>query len=194
MYMRKVGIVRSKSRQRAGPRRAKGLLRRRMNQPAQRRVPGLRTLTATLGLPAYSSPRRAFSLRRRFNVLVEPEQIAWVILGLDRRQTLIVHAVRRPHARRALVIFHIVDVSALLQVGARGVKLLPRPSGDRHGIGRVNSYTDGQEAMLRVAVTERGICRGNPANGAAHVLDRHQGQGRRRRLDCVHDHVDGGVA
>ena len=45
-----------------------------------------------------------------------------------------------------------------------------------------------------MTVTEGGICRGNPADGAAHMLDRHQGQWRRRRLDRRHDRVDGGVA
>jgi hypothetical protein len=46
--------------------------------------------------------------------------------------------------------------------------------------------------MLRVAVAEGGISRGNPADGAAHVLDRHRAQRRGRRVDRGHDRVDGG--
>ena len=90
----------------------------------------------------------------RFNVLVQAEQIAGVVLGFDLREAFIVHAVGRPHPRRALVLSEIVDIDALLQVGLRGLPLFARPGGDRSGIGRIHSHTDRQKAVLRVAVAE----------------------------------------
>jgi hypothetical protein len=107
----------------------------------------------------------------RLDVLVEPEEVGRIVPVLERHETIVDRAVRRPDAVGALLAwFQVVDVDA-----AGGVRLdrLPDiacPLDVLVGLGGVRPARDDQEVVVPVPVGERRLLGADAAVGAAELL------------------------
>src|SRR5579883_3021685 len=85
---------------------------------------------ASVGLSACRTPlclqSRSRSLSRRPDVLIEPEQVAWIVFGLQRRKARVIRAVRAGHAI-VLVLRHEVHIDPAGREGGGFGKQTARP-------------------------------------------------------------------
>ena len=104
-------------------------------------------------------PLTLLQSHRRLDVLVELEQIRWVVFILQGNQPLVfLGAIGGQDPLSALVglLPQIVDVHAAGQAWLHGFPELTRPPHAALSLGRVGAHTEAQEAVLHVPVVERG--------------------------------------
>jgi hypothetical protein len=93
------------------------------------------------------------SLSLRLNILVQAEEVRWVVLVLQSRQAIVVRPISCPHTLISLLT-EIVDIHRFLQVGLHGLEERLCPSDVLLTRGRIFPLRLDSEVKLVSAVRE----------------------------------------
>src|SRR6266536_5277323 len=129
-------------------------------------------------------------LPRRRDVLVPPEQVARVILGLQLREPLVVGPVCALAHALGLVLGHKVDVHAAGGVWRHPVEEVSRPADTGLVLGGFAPARVDVHHEVHVAVGIRGRGRRHPVDGAAEARDEDLALGRRQPADGRNHQID----
>src|SRR5918994_1093027 len=115
-------------------------------------------------------------LPHRPDVLVEPEDVGWIVGVLQRHEALVF---LRPVGRQDPVyaflrlLTQVVDVDAARREGLHRGPEFPCPPPAGLDLGRDGTNAEYEKTVARVAVAERGLVKASTADGASQFFDRH---------------------
>src|SRR5215212_3693289 len=132
-------------------------------------------------------------LHRRWDVLVEAEEVGRVVLVLQRNQPIVVGVIGGPHPLLALHT-EIIDIDRRWRERLQRVPKFSRPGDVALGLCWVGPHRGDQEVVVQLSVREGARLRSDATHGPTEMLQYRYGLRRGHHREMRDEGVDGLVA